>query len=208
MGAFNLRKLLRRVRRPQIAIPALCALIAIAIASVWFFNRQAKIRWAKQEALPEIERLLAENNVWRDLIPVYHLAEKAEAVIPRDPILAEIFTKCSLKIDIKTEPPGAQVYMKEYMTPENDWTSLGITPIEKVRLPIGVFRWKFEKEGYETVLAAASTWNGNISKPDIIIPYDLTRILDKKDSLSQGKVRVTGAQTAVGKLDDFFIDMY
>jgi len=208
LGAFNLRTLLRRIRRPQIAIPALCALIAIAIASVWFFNRQAKIRWAKQEALPEIERLLAENNVWRDLIPVYHLAEKAEAVIPRDPILAEIFTKCSLKIDIKTEPPGAQVYMKEYMTPENDWTSLGITPIEKVRLPIGVFRWKFEKEGYKTVLAAASTWNGDISKPDIIIPYDLTRILDKKDSLSQGMVRVTGAQTAVGKLDDFFIDMY
>jgi len=145
LGAFNLRTLLRRIRRPQIAIPALCALIAIAIASVWFFNRQAKIRWAKQEALPEIERLLAENNVWRDLIPVYHLAEKVEAVIPRDPKLAEIFTKCSLKIDIKTEPPGAQVYMKEYMTPESDWTSLGVTPIEKVRLPIGVFRWKFRK---------------------------------------------------------------
>jgi hypothetical protein len=208
LGAFNLRTSLRRIQRPQVAIPVICAVIIIALAFFWFFTRQAKIRWAKQEALPEIEKLLAENNVWRDLIPVYQLAEKVEAVIPRNPKLAEIFTKCSLKIDIKTEPLGAQVYMKEYLIPESDWTSLGVTPIEKVRLPIGIFRWKFEKEGYETVLAAASTWNGDITKPDIIIPYDLMRILDKKDNLSPGMVRVTGAETAIGKLDDFFIDMY
>ncbi len=207
-GVFNLRSLLKRLRRPVVAIPIAVVIVAIAALTIWFFNHQAKVRWAKQEALPEIEKLLIENNVWRDLIPVYHLAEKVEAVIPQDPRLTEIFDQCSLKIDIKTEPAGAQVYMKEYMDPDSDWTFLGVTPIEKVRLPIGVFRWKFEKEGYEIVLAAASTWNGDFTKPDIVIPYDLMRILDKKDNLSPGMVRVTGAQTAVGILDDFFIDAY
>jgi tRNA A-37 threonylcarbamoyl transferase component Bud32 len=208
LGALNLKTLIRRIRKPRVAIPAVCVILLLALASVWFFNRQAKIRWARQEALPEIEALLAENNVWRDLIPVYRLAEEVEAVIPGDPNLAEIFAKCSLKIDIKTEPPGAQVFKKEYMTPESDWISLGVTPIEKIRLPIGVFRWKFEKEGYETVLAAASTWNGDITKPDIVIPYDIMRTLDKKSSLMPGMVRVSGTQTAIGELNDFFIDTY
>lgn len=77
-----------------------------------------------------------------------------------------------------------------------------------MRLPVGIFRLKIEKEGYETVLAASSTWNGDITKPDIVVPNDLVRILDKKGSIPPDMVRVTGAETAVGKLEDFFIDTY
>ena len=38
LGALNLRTLIRRIRRPQVAIPAVCAIIIIVLASVWFFN--------------------------------------------------------------------------------------------------------------------------------------------------------------------------
>jgi dienelactone hydrolase len=94
------------------------------------------------------------------------------------------------------------------MSPASDWTYLGVTPIDKVRLPIGIFRWKIEKDGYQTVLAAASTWNGDLSKPDIIIPNEFMRILDNAGRLPPGMVRVAGAETAAGKLDDFYIDTY
>jgi serine/threonine protein kinase/cephalosporin-C deacetylase-like acetyl esterase len=208
LGAFNLRTILRRIRRPRVAIPAVCAVLITALASVWFFNRQAKVRWARKEVLPQIDKLIGENDVWRNLVPVYRLAEKAEAIIPHDAKLAELFSKCSLKINIKTEPPGAKIYMKEYETPDSDWTYLGVSPIEKIRLPIGIFRWKIEKEGYETVQGAASTWNGDITKPDIVIPYDFVRILDKKGNIPAGMVRVEGAETPIGKLDDFYIDKY
>ena len=96
--------------------------------------------------------------MWRNLIPPYRLAKQAEAIIPGDPKLNELLAQCSLKIDITTEPPGATVSFKEYTTPDAEWTSLGVTPIEQVRVPVGIFRWKLEKEEYETVLAAASTW--------------------------------------------------
>ena len=43
------------------------------------------------------------------------------------------------------------------MNRKAEWQYLGLSPIEKIRLPIGFFRWKMEKEGYETVLAAAPT---------------------------------------------------
>jgi len=207
-GVLNLKTLGRRLRKPGVAVPMVAVLSALAFFGIRFFKHQAQVRWARQVAIPQIEKLIEENNVWRDLIPVFRLAEKVENMIPHDAKLVEIFSKCSLKIDIKTDPPGAKVFMKEYMAPANEWSYLGVTPIGKVRLPVGVFRWKIEKEGYETVLAAASTWNGDIFKPDIVIPNDLVRILDKKRSLPSGMVRVTGAETAVGKLDDFAIDRY
>jgi len=208
-GVLNLKKLGRSLRRPQVAIPAAAVLIALVFLGVWFFNHQAKVRWAREEALPEIERLIGENDVWRHLIPVYRLAEKAETIIPGDARLAELFSQCSFKIDIKTEPPGAKIYMKEYDTPDSEWSYLGVSPIEKIRLPIGVFRWKMEKDGYETVLAASSTWNlPDPNKGALFLPYDLVRVLDKNGSVPQEMVRVQGADTPVGKLGDFYIDRY
>ena len=199
LGALNLRTLLRRIRRPQVAIPAICALLIIASAAVWYSNRQAKIRWAREEILPEVERLIEANDVWRNLVPPYRLAEQAEAIIPHDPKLVELFSKCSMNIDIKTEPPGASIYMKEYSDPQSEWLYQGVSPIEQIRVPIGIFRWKIEKEGYETVMAASLTWGARSM---------LNRVLDEKGSIPEGMVRVTGAETNVGKLNDFYIDKY
>jgi len=206
LGAFNLRTLLRRIRSPRIAIPAVSVVLIISLVVIWFINRQAKIRWAREEALPEIERLVGEN--WRDFIEPYRLAVEAEKYIPNDPKLAELLSKCSLNINIKTEPPGADIHMKEYDTPDSEWEYLGVSPIEGIRLPFGIFRWKMEKEGYETVMAASSTWDIVMDPKNPFVPIDLVRVLDEKGSIPEGMVRVTGAETPLGKLEDFFIDRY
>jgi hypothetical protein len=78
---------------------------------------------------------------------------------PHDPALTELFSKCSLRTNIRTEPPGTRIYFKEYKDPDGEWKYLGISPLENIRVPIGIFRWKMEKEGYETVLAASSTYD-------------------------------------------------
>jgi cephalosporin-C deacetylase-like acetyl esterase len=176
------------------------------MAMAWFFNRQAKIRWAREEILPEVERLIEES--FSDLTEPYNLAVSAEEVIPNDTKLAELFSKCSLNINIRTEPPGADIYKKIYKSPQSEWEYLGVSPLEDVRLPIGFFRWKMEKEGYQTVFAASSSWDIALEPKDKIIPLDLVRVLDEKGSIPKRMVRVTGAQTPVGELDDFFIDMY
>ncbi|MBE0665104.1 MAG: SUMF1/EgtB/PvdO family nonheme iron enzyme, partial [Candidatus Aminicenantes bacterium] len=162
--------------------------------------------WAREKLLPEIARIVEENDAWRNLGPAFRLAEQAEKIIPSDLQLAELFSKCSLNINIRTDPAGARIYFKEYGAPDSKWEYLGVSPLEKIRVPVGIFRWKLEKEGYETVLAAASTWSGDIKKPDIIIPSDLMRTLDKTASIPASMVRVAGAETPAGKLDDFFID--
>jgi len=206
LGALNLRTLLRRIRKPRVAAPAVSLVLAISLVAVWFFNRQANIRWARQEALPEVERLIEEN--WRDFTEPYRLAEEAEKYIPRDPKLAELFSKCSLNINIKTEPPGADIYVKEYKAPDSEWEYLGVSPIENVRLPFGFLRFKMEKEGYETVMAASSTWGIDRKRKNPFVPIDLVRVLDEKGNIPEGMVRVPGAETELGKLDDFYIDKY
>ncbi|RMF70459.1 MAG: serine/threonine protein kinase, partial [Calditrichaeota bacterium] len=178
MGALSLRTLLRRLRQPRVLVPAAAVFLFIFLGAVWFINRQAKIRRAREELLPEIERLVQNN--WRDFTEAYNLAVQAEQVIPNDPKLAALISRTSFPISIKTSPPGARVYLKQYSQPESDWQYLGATPIESVRVPIGIFRWKIEKEGYETVLAAASTWDIDIMGKRLLVPKDFMRVLDKK----------------------------
>jgi len=207
---FSVRALARQLRRPRVAIPAVVATAALAVGIVWFVRHRAEVRWAREVALPEIERMVGENDAWRNLVPPYRLAVRAEAILGNDPRLAELLSKVSLNIDVRTEPPGAKAFMKEYGAPGAEWTDLGVTPIEKIRVPIGIFRWKLEKEGYETALAAASTWN--IGRPEdkvgVLSPAHLVRTLDKAGSIPPGMVRVPTTDTPSGKLEDFFVGRY
>ncbi len=198
--------LARLLLRPQVTLPLLLVVGALATVSFIYFKHRARVHWARETLLPQIARIVEENDAWRNLGPAFRLAEQAEKIILEDPRLAELFAKCSFRINVRTEPGGARVSMKEYGEPDGEWRSLGETPLEKIRLPVGIFRWKLEKEGYETVLAVASTWNGDYQDRNTIIPCDFVRTLDKNGSIPPGMVRVTGAQTPDGKLEDFFID--
>ncbi len=200
-------KATRKFNLPAIGIAIVSLLFAfILIGSVLFYKKQAKIRWARGIAIPQIERMIAENDVWRNLVKPYQLAVQAEAVLGKDTSLAALFYQCSRHIDVVTEPAGAKVFMKEYLHPDTVWTFLGITPVRGVRVPIGIFRWKLEKEGYDTVLAAASTWN--IGGDDMLSGYNLVRTMDKKDNGPAGMVRIPATETEIGTLGDFYIGRY
>ncbi len=204
-GALNLKALWRRVRKPVVAVPALIVVLALAFLGIWAFNRQAKIRYAREQLLPKIEQLI---DGGRDnFVEAYRLAVLAEKSIPHDPRLAGMFSKTAVQISIMTEPQGTKVYYKEYKTPDALWEYLGVTPLAKVRLPMGFFRWKAEKEGYETILAATPDFEMDLKSEKLYVPKDFFRTLDEAGHLPPGMVRVAGAPEArIGKLDDFFID--
>jgi serine/threonine protein kinase len=100
----------RRVFRTAIAIPAMILVVVLGVFTVWFFKRQAKVRWAREQ-LPQIEGMIA--NSWRDSTEAYKLSEEVEQYIPNDPTLADVFSKISLKINVTTEPSGAKIYLKQ-----------------------------------------------------------------------------------------------
>jgi predicted Ser/Thr protein kinase/poly(3-hydroxybutyrate) depolymerase len=204
--AFSLRALLRSLRRPMVAIPTAIAIIAIALAAVWFFNRQAKARWAREVVIPEAERTLeVQQSGDANQIMAYRLAEKAEKYARNDPRLVGLLSLCAVDIDVTTDPPGARVLMKAVTEPGRQWQELGLTPIKKTRVPAGYLLLRMEKDGYEPLLAVACTYS---YEKTAIVPSNIFRILDKKGSLPPGMVRVAGAETDLGRIDDFFIDQY
>lgn len=203
VGITDFKSLLRRIRQPRIAIPAVFIILVLCLISVWFLNRSAKIGWARKEALPEIIRLAGEDNY----TAAFKLALEAEKYIPEDPLLIEQWPEMSREVSIITTPPEADVYMREYNAVDSDWDYLGQTPIESIRIPIGFFRWKIEKEGYRTVERARYYLDGS---------YDCQ--LDEEGSIPPEMIRVPGGNYSprIGSrlkleptmLGDFLIDKF
>lgn len=196
----------RSVKRILIPL-AIIILAAITTGILYITQRHSKVKWAREVAIPEITRMIKDNDVWRNLVPPYRLATQVEDILGEDTTLTALFNKCARYIDINTDPPGAKVYYKEYTRPDTSWALLGITPLDSFRVPIGIFRWKFVKEGYDTLFAAASTWDiGGGS--DMISGSDMFRKLDRADSLPKGMLRVPATETEEGRLNDFLIGKY
>jgi class 3 adenylate cyclase/dienelactone hydrolase len=187
------------------------ALLMVTLLSVWYIDRRANIQWAVNEAIPKIEELVKSS--WRDYTEAYNLAKDAEKYIPENKRLQELISLTSFKINILTEPEGADVYIKDFKHPEADWEYLGVTPLKNTQLPKGFLRWKLDKPGYETVYAVETTigegnWQGKLTKYDLVVPTDFYRTLDEEGKIPSGMTRVTGGQTQSGILKDFFIDRY
>ncbi len=193
------------LRRPAVMVPALL-LVTAGIVGLFIYRRGAAEReWARTVALPEIERLIEAS--FGDHTDAYELAVEAERAIPNDPHLRELIARCSRQVRVTSEPAGAEVSVRRYDSPEDEWTSIGITPIEGVRLPVGVMRWRFEKAGYEPTTAVATTW-AITGGTELLSANHVDRTLDREDSTPAGMLRVAGFESPVGPLGDFYIDRY
>jgi len=144
----------RFLRRPPIIAIGLAVLIALAFVVIRSVDRSNKKTWARQEALPEIERL-AESGEYG---AAYELALRAEQFLPDDPVLADLWPSISKRVTINSEPPGANVYRKAYATPQAEWEFLGQTPLDRIRIPNVFPRLKLEKAGYRVAHATLSLW--------------------------------------------------
>jgi eukaryotic-like serine/threonine-protein kinase len=207
VGALTPRSLARLARRPALAIPAVVAVLVLTSFGVRDGQRRANVRWARDVALPGIERMLVAWDL-RNVMAPYRLAEQAEAFLPGDSALTALLGQISQQIDIRTEPAGARVYMQHCEEPDGEWRYLGVTPLEQVRVPMGLFRWRLEKEGYEPVLAMGATvrWQQGAEQPLVGVAGEWT--LDPAGTIPPGMVRVRGADLPGGRIEDFFIDRF
>jgi eukaryotic-like serine/threonine-protein kinase len=135
------------IRRPRFAVPAVLVVLVLALLGSWFFKHDAKTRWAREQAIPEIVQLADRSNY----VEAFHLAKQVERYIPNDPALMKLWPDMSLVASIDSRPEGADVYLKPYESKNAPWEYLGRTPMPKARVPLGFFRWKIQKDGYETV---------------------------------------------------------
>jgi len=172
-------------RRTRLA----AAVVALAMAAggiAWWVERNSNVRWARQDALPEIIRLAGADK----FDEAYRLAQQVQAYIPDDLLLAEQLRDISRVATIDSDPVGAEVFYRPYgRSGDPTWRPLGRTPV-KVRLPRGLHHWRAEMTGRE---AAEDVGPGGPYGRD---GYRLRFVLFTADQVPEGMVRIASSGSA------------
>jgi dienelactone hydrolase len=189
----------RPSNRRRLAIAA-AATIAVLSVGGWFLYRNARVRWARQQALPQISDLIQKEQY----AAAFRLMHQAEPYVRDDPEFVKLQSGFLYPTTIRTTPPGAELYLKGYTDVNGEWEHVGQGPLE-MRGPLGYFRWRVTKAGF-TPFEGADAAAGLLG--------DITFRLDPEGALPQGMVRVPGGSMTVGgeggslRLEDSFLDKF
>jgi predicted esterase len=125
--------------------------IAIALITSFIFyqfNSTERKRKIREDLLNRIDKMLED-----DVIPspkTFLLATEVKNIYPADTLLDQLLSKVSRRISIHTNPPGVLVKWKEYQGKDDEWKTLGITPLNNVDVPIGLCVYKLSKNGFNS----------------------------------------------------------
>ena len=186
------------VHRPWIAIAALGALALLLLAGASVGLRTYRYRWVQTVALPEIARLADQEKS----LAAFRLAKEVDRLFPNEPALQRLRREIWVPTSFHTEPPGAQVFIRDYTADRDDWESLGNTPLKNLRLPAGNFCVRIRKPGFADV-------EGTVDS----IVKDFRRTLHASDIAPPGMVFVpvdTFAVPGAGRVaaGAFWLDKY
>jgi hypothetical protein len=84
-------------------------------------------------------------------LAAFRLAREVDRYVPGEPELQRLRRDIWVPISIYTEPPGADVLIRDYAANREDWESLGNTPVVNLRLPAGNFCVRIRKPGFVEV---------------------------------------------------------
>lgn len=207
----NLRTHVSRRLRDPVVVGAIALLVfLIATAAFWLIHRNAKIQWAQKQAIPQIAKYIDTEKYY----PAFRMIEQAKQYIPDDRTLNFLWDRASRHVNIQTDPEGAKLYIADYNNVSGSYHFLGISPLNNVSIPVGLLRFKIEKDGYETVFCSGRfpLFKAPSEVADLKFP------IDKKGALPPGMVRVIGGTVqiqipgledkAAVQLDDFWMDKY
>ena len=189
------------LRWPAIAV-ALGLLALAGGAAAWHWLRGDIVRWMERDSLAEVTRLTEAGDVYE----AFRLARGVQEKIPDDPEVRKMVDRITIPISIVTEPAGATVHLKGYATPDAPWELLGETPLQGVRVPYALTRWKIDKEGFEPFEGAPFG-----VRPFTAFAQGFT--LDPVGSRPDGMVRVPGGPFAWPgfppvEIGDYWLDRY
>ena len=185
------------LRRPIFAVAAALIIIAIAGAITWFAWRASRARWARNEVLPAAERMAEQLH----LHGAWSLIRAAERYIPDDSQVQQLTKTITAVHSIHTDPPGAEVFMKDYGDPSDTWESVGRSPLDHIRVPAGNLRWKVVKPGFETI-ELANLYQSDIQfrlEPDGSSPAGMVRV-------PAGSYQLGGSESV--QFPEYWIDKY
>jgi eukaryotic-like serine/threonine-protein kinase len=189
----------RMVRKPKFAVPVALLCVGLILWGGWILRRDQRSRWVHEEALPKIQQLLLDQKG----VAAYKLLQQAERYSAGDPAVSKLKAEALWPAGVRSEPPGAEVYVRDYIDSQSEWLLLGKTPLDQNRLPHTFFAFRISKDGYETLYATGYSGSSRLTN----------LVLDRVGTLPQGMVRVPAGEVdptghANMNVDGFLIDKF
>lgn len=207
-----------RQSRPNFTLVSVAALLAAGLGAGVFWMSGADARWARDVALPQIEKQLAADD-WEQ---ANYTALEIRQRMPDSAILDGYWSQFAIKTSIPSEPAGATVYRRAYDNAAAPWQRLGETPLYDIPLPRGYSLIRIELEGFDDVLRTVGGMRiagGAISMNEqedetgieyFVSPIDI--VLEPSQEGENPEVRVPGTRLMLDgqlvRLSDFRIGRY
>jgi formylglycine-generating enzyme required for sulfatase activity len=203
------QRLANRLLRRGTLVGGALLLLALAGALTFTLQGRAQERWAREQALPELEALIASE----DYEGAFALAPRIAKVIPNDPRLKALEPEFSASVTLRTDPSPATVHYRPYRSSESDWRLVGETPLENVPAPVGYGLWKFEAPGRATTIHAmrnpGAQLQSNRELPTLarFADVDLTIRLPAAAELPDGMVLVPATRLDIPRVSTSAVDL-
>jgi DNA-binding winged helix-turn-helix (wHTH) protein/formylglycine-generating enzyme required for sulfatase activity/dienelactone hydrolase len=184
-------------------------LTVLFAAAGWIAQRAAAARWAREEAIPEVARLVDAG----DYQAAFALAGEARKRAADDPLLERVTPLFTATFSVTTTPAAADVFVRAYDDADGEWQLLGRSPLASVQVPRDALRWRFEKAGYALAERATTALDDSLGGALIDVPLQLLGAATEDMVLVPGGRigRVVSArQVAIRALDlaPYFIDRF
>ena len=199
-------KAARDTRMSLMPVGSIAMLAVLVVMGAMIYRHYARIQWVRERAVPQIQQLVAN----RKPVAAYLLFRQAGQISPDDPSLRRLELLTFWPHQFTTNPPGADVFLRDYNEPKSDFQYLGKTPLQGVRLPHDHYVIQFRKVGYETLESATAASKVSV---DLLqsgsLPLRMVRVSGGQVNLALGgPVDNTVGSRFSQKIDDFFIDKY
>ncbi len=177
------------IGKKSLLIRAIIVLLALSLSGYFFIPPIIRKQNARNKLLPAIQKLVDENS--RPPTQAFDLALQADKYLSGDSVLIKLWPTLATKVSIETNPGNADVFWKDYHTPDAPWRKAGTTPLKDLRLPRGYLRVEIRKQCYQTIEYAG--------------PWAYARIgaeiaelkMDKTESLPENMVRIPKKKTSM-----------
>ena len=172
----------RRAEPSTWSQPSVVALMGLALVALlgygaWQTVQARGMRWARQQAIPELERAEGSTRTMQAV----QLARLAERYLPDE--VARV-RQSWMRFRVDTVPSGAAIEIKNYSDSSGPWQSLGTAPVTLV-IPDAYYRLRLSKAGFATVEVSTD-------------PHDATFTLTPDRGVHAGMVAVPGGSFAYG----------
>jgi len=213
--AGTTERVVKFVRRRTVTVALAAGVVAATTFAAGITWRHFTVHWAQQHAMAEIDQLVEAKEYFRAFV----LAERAERLIPNDPLLISRWPHLSREYTIITNQGGAKVYFGAYPDKNPRWKYVGRTPIERARIPFGTYRWRIEKPGCIPLdIVRSNDIPSSLTDPGFVPASRMTFTLHRKGDFPTDMIWIPPAELkqrglfhgecSVGSAPAFLIDKY